>query len=173
MDNFAPLISIIVPIYKVEQYLPRCVDSLINQTYQNLEIILVDDGSPDRCGEICDEYAKRDQRIKVIHKQNAGVAEARITGFETSIGEYIAFVDSDDYVDSEYIRHLFCNMKKYNVAMSCCQLVNVYCGKTFNDYRPEIGLFEGKRKIDFLSTDFFFNYKLRKAGFFVGQGGKM
>ena len=169
----SPLISIIIPIYNVEKFLSQCLDSILAQTHKNLEIVLVDDGSPDRSGEICDKYAKRDQRIRVIHKQNAGVAEARITGFENCTGEYIAFIDSDDYVDPDYIRHLFYNMKKYNVSMSCCQLVNVYSGKTFNDDRPEIGLFEGKRKIDFLSTDFFYSYKLRKAGFFVGQGGKM
>lgn len=91
-------LSIIVPVYKVEQYLNRCVDSILNQTYRNIEIVLVDDGSPDRCGEICDRYARKDKRIKVIHKENGGLSSARNTGFSVSTGEYIAFVDSDDYI---------------------------------------------------------------------------
>lgn len=99
MNTCNPLISIIVPIYNVEQYLCRCVDSLINQTYKDLEIILVDDGSPDRCGEICDEYAKRDDRIIVIHKRNGGLSEARNSGKEKSKGEYLMFIDSDDWIE--------------------------------------------------------------------------
>ena len=94
MDN--SLISVIVPIYNVENYLRKCVDSIINQTYKNLEIILVDDGSPDDCGKICDEYAQRYSRVKVIHKVNGGVSEARNVGIEHSTGQYIAFVDPDD-----------------------------------------------------------------------------
>ena len=96
-----PLVSIIVPIYNVEQYLQRCVDSLINQTYRNLEIILVDDGSPDRCGEICDDYAKGDSRIKVIHKSNGGLSDARNKGLDMASGDYVMFVDSDDWIDSQ------------------------------------------------------------------------
>lgn len=95
------LISIIVPVYNVEQYLPRCVDSLINQTYQNLEIILIDDGSPDRCGEICDEYARKDNRIIVAHKPNGGLSDARNKGLDIAKGEYVMFVDSDDWIDRD------------------------------------------------------------------------
>jgi Glycosyltransferases involved in cell wall biogenesis len=95
-----PLISIIVPVYKVEQYLNRCVDSIINQTYKNLEIILVDDGSPDNCGKICDEYATKDSRIKVIHKENGGLSSARNAGLDIASGGYIGFVDSDDWIES-------------------------------------------------------------------------
>ena len=94
-------ISVIVPVYKVEKYLNRCVDSIIKQTYKNLEIILVDDGSPDRCPEICDEYAKQDNRVKVIHKKNGGLSEARNFGIDVATGEYIAFVDSDDYINEK------------------------------------------------------------------------
>lgn len=97
------LISIIVPVYKVEKYLEKCIDSIINQTYKNIEIILVDDGSPDNCGKICDEYSKKDERIKVIHKENGGLSAARNDGFNISKGEYITFVDSDDYIS-----HSFC-----------------------------------------------------------------
>lgn len=92
------LISIIVPVYKVEEYLDRCVESLVNQTYTNLEIILVDDGSPDNSGKLCDEWALKDKRIKVIHKENGGVSSARNIGIDNAKGEYIGFVDSDDYV---------------------------------------------------------------------------
>lgn len=98
-----PLISVIVPIYKVEKYLDRCIQSIINQTYKNLEIILVDDGSPDNCPKMCDEWAKKDKRIKVIHKENGGLSDARNNGIETSNGEYLTFIDSDDYVDQEYV----------------------------------------------------------------------
>lgn len=94
MDNL--LVSIIVPIYKVEEYLDECVESIINQTYSNIEIILVDDGSPDRCPQLCDEWAKKDNRIKVIHKENGGVSSARNAGITLAKGEWVWFVDSDD-----------------------------------------------------------------------------
>lgn len=93
------LISVIIPIYKVEDYLSRCVDSIINQTYKNLEIILVDDASPDNCPAICDEYAKKDSRVKVIHKKNGGLSDARNAGMKIAKGEYISFIDSDDWID--------------------------------------------------------------------------
>ena len=98
-----PLISVIVPVYKVEPYLRKCVDSIINQTYKNLEIILVDDGSPDNCGVICDEYAAQDSRIRVIHKENGGVSSARNAGLDICTGDYIGFVDSDDWIESDWI----------------------------------------------------------------------
>lgn len=98
-----PMISVIVPVYKVEKYLRECIDSILNQTYTDYELILVDDGSPDRCPEICDEYTKRDNRVKAIHKTNAGVSSARNTGIEFSQGEYIAFVDADDSMDADFL----------------------------------------------------------------------
>lgn len=97
------LISVIVPVYNVEKYLGKCVDSLLGQTYRELEIILVDDGSPDRCGEICDAYAKKDHRIKVIHKENGGLSDARNAGIKKASGEYLLFVDSDDYIERDLI----------------------------------------------------------------------
>lgn len=96
-------ISVIIPVYKVEPYLKKCIDSIIDQSYKNLEIILVDDGSPDNCGQICDEYAQRDNRIIVIHKQNGGVSDARNVGFNAMHGEYVMFVDSDDWIAPTYI----------------------------------------------------------------------
>lgn len=113
------LISVIVPVYKVEQFLPRCVDSLRAQTYRNLEIILVDDGSPDRCGEICDEYAASDSRIQVIHKMNGGLSSARNAGIDIAKGEFISFVDSDDWVDCDCYEKLSRLAKKYDAKMVC------------------------------------------------------
>lgn len=109
-----PLISIIVPIYKVEQYLCKCVDSILNQTYSNLEIWLVDDGSPDNCGKICDEYALCDSRIRVFHKENGGLADARNVAIDVATGEWIVCIDSDDYVDHDYIETLFNLVSEYN-----------------------------------------------------------
>lgn len=97
------LVSIIVPVYKVEPYLYRCLDSIVNQTYTNLEIILVDDGSPDKCPCICDEYAAKDNRITVVHKKNGGLSDARNAGLDICKGEYISFVDSDDWISEKYI----------------------------------------------------------------------
>ena len=96
-----PLLSVAVPVYKVEEYLPECVDSILAQSYPNLEIILVDDGSPDGCGRICDEYAAGDQRVRVIHKENGGLSSARNAGIREAKGEYIAFVDDDDHIDPD------------------------------------------------------------------------
>lgn len=103
MNDDMPLVSVVMPIYNVEKYLPECLDSVINQTYKNLEIILVDDGSPDNCGKICDEYSKKDSRIKVIHKANGGVSSARNAGIDLSTGEWIWFCDPDDWVEKNLI----------------------------------------------------------------------
>ena len=106
MDRPKPNISVIVPIYNVEPYLRRCVDSLLVQSYMDFELILVDDGSPDNCGAICDEYAAVDSRVRVIHKPNGGLSDARNAGLEIAQGEYIAFVDSDDWVAKHYLERL-------------------------------------------------------------------
>lgn len=98
-----PTISVIVPVYKVEEYLPSCIRSILRQTYRDFELILVDDGSPDRCGEICDEFAKQDERIRVIHQGNGGVSRARNVGIDLARGEWIAFVDSDDLITPKYL----------------------------------------------------------------------
>lgn len=113
-----PLISVIVPCYNVEEYLPRCVESVLNQTYRNLEILLVDDGSPDRCGEICDGYAAVDSRVKVIHKENGGLSDARNVALDVMKGEYVTFVDSDDYVAADYVEYLYKLMEEYGVKLS-------------------------------------------------------
>ena len=113
-----PLISIIVPVYNVEAYLAKCVDSILAQTYTNLEIILVNDGSSDGCGRICDEYAKQDKRIKVIHKQNGGLSDARNVAIDVATGEFITFIDSDDYVTDDYIMTLYSLIEKYECKVS-------------------------------------------------------
>lgn len=99
--------SVVLSIYNVEKYLNRCLDSVINQTYKNLEIILVDDGSPDNCPQICDDLAKEDSRIKVIHKENAGLGEARNSGLDVATGDFVAFFDSDDYIDKKLFEELY------------------------------------------------------------------
>lgn len=106
------IVSVIVPVYKVEKYLSKCIDSILNQTYSNLEIILVDDESPDHCGAICDEYAKKDSRIKVIHKENGGLSDARNAGIDVASGEYLMFVDSDDWIDCNAIEVLYQRMRQ-------------------------------------------------------------
>lgn len=118
--NESVLVSVVIPVYNVEQYLDRCVKSVINQTYPNLEIILVDDGSPDKCPILCDEWAKKDKRIKVIHKKNAGLGMARNTGIDNSTGAYICFFDSDDYIEINAIYE---------------------CVKRIQSYKPDIILF--------------------------------
>ena len=116
------LISVIVPVYKVEKYIHRCVDSILNQTYWNLEIILVDDGSPDVCPKICDEYAQMDSRIRLIHKKNGGLSSARNAGLDIAQGEYIAFIDGDDYIHPEMLGRLYDALNDSEADMSICNL---------------------------------------------------
>ena len=114
------LISVIVPVYKVEPLLAKCIDSICAQTYQNLEIILVDDGSPDNCGAICDEYAEKDNRIRVIHQQNAGLAGARNSGLEIANGDYIGYVDSDDHIAPDMYEILLKNIEETGADIAIC-----------------------------------------------------
>lgn len=117
------LISVIVPVYKVEKYLDRCVASIVNQTYHNLEIILVDDGSPDRCGEMCDVWAQKDDRIRVIHKPNGGLSDARNAGIEQAQGRFLGFVDSDDYITSDMYEYLYAH--RVNGGICSCGYIEV------------------------------------------------
>ena len=119
-------ISIIIPIYNVENYLVRCLESVIHQTYDNLEIILVDDGSPDQCGHICDEYKEKDDRIIVIHQKNKGLSEARNAGIEVATGSYVLFVDSDDYIEESMVEHLYNALQENFAQISCCNHIDVY-----------------------------------------------
>ena len=117
------LISIIVPVYNVEKYIHQCVDSVINQTYKNIEIILVDDGSPDNCGRICDEYAAKDSRIKVIHKANGGLSDARNHGIEAAKGDWLMFIDSDDWIEPDMAQKLLGAAKKEDADMAVCGVI--------------------------------------------------
>lgn len=121
-----PLISIIVPVYKVELYLRKCVDSILAQTYQNLEVILVDDGSPDNCGLICDEYAKKDPRVHVIHQENSGVAAARNAGVDAAQGAYIGFVDPDDWIAPDMYECLYGAAQEYQADITVCEYYNCW-----------------------------------------------
>lgn len=114
------MISVIVPIYNVEDYLSKCIESLINQTYSKLEIILVDDGSPDNCPKICDKYAEADNRIKVIHKPNGGLSDARNAGLDIATGEYIGFIDSDDYIDEHMYEDMLFAIEKDDADLCIC-----------------------------------------------------
>ncbi len=126
LTKSSPLITVIVPIYKVEQYLDKCVDSIIRQTYRQLEIILVDDGSPDRCGIIANELAKKDSRIKVIHKENGGLSSARNAGIDIAQGEYIGFVDSDDTIEPFMYEKLLKLIQSEGTKLAVCAINYVY-----------------------------------------------
>ena len=128
MNNNQPLISVIIPVYKVEAYLPACIDSVFAQTYPNLEIILVDDGSPDRCGEICDTYAEKDCRIRVIHKKNGGLSDARNAGMGVAAGEYFYFLDSDDYIHPEAISILLKHALAHHADIVCADYLSFLDG---------------------------------------------
>ena len=158
-----PKISIIIPVYNVEKYLDRCIDSIINQSLKDIEIILVDDGSPDNCPQLCDEWAKKDSRIKVIHKENAGLGMARNTGMQHATGEYIAFIDSDDYVELDMYAKLLEKAELHNADI-------VYCGHkqglkdgTYIDRRDfdRETIFDDKESIEELSVNYFYPTKGR------------
>ena len=135
MKDEKTLISIIVPVYRTEKYLDRCVESIVNQTYKNLEIILVDDGSPDDCPKMCDEWAKKDKRIKVIHKENGGVSSARNIGIKSAKGKYIGFVDSDDYIEKEMYESLIDVLNKNkNLDYIYC---DIYDAEKINNHSRE------------------------------------
>lgn len=136
-----PEISIIVPIYNVEKYIHRCIDSILSQTFSDFELLLIDDGSPDRCGEICDEYAKKDHRIRVIHKENGGLSDARNTGLDIAKGNYFSFIDSDDFIEIDFYKELLEACKKNEADISMCGRYNVY------DEKKKVGFAFGGQKI--------------------------
>lgn len=163
-----PLISVIVPIYKVEKYLSRCVDSILNQTYRNIEIILVDDGSPDRCGMICDEYQKKDRRIKVIHKKNGGLSDARNVGIKTARGEYITCIDSDDFISQFFLENLWIAIEKSSCEIATSWFVDYYEG----DEIPQEQHLDIK-DIQVLNREEFYERLLYQDGVEVSAWGKL
>lgn len=141
------LISVIIPIYNVELYLERCIQSVLMQTYHNLEIILVDDGSTDLCGDICESFAKKDSRITVYHKKNGGLSDARNYGVERSHGTYITFIDADDYIAPDYVEYLFTLLIQFHADISCCCMTRTTENAVSYDINreiPKIQLLKGK-----------------------------
>lgn len=131
-------ISVVVPVYKVEKTLRKCVDSILKQTYKNIEVILVNDGSPDQCGAICDEYLKKDDRVKVIHKSNGGLSDARNVGIKIATGKYIGFVDSDDYITEDMYESLYNNIQLYNADIAICGVYNMSLNLIEDTIKEEI-----------------------------------
>ena len=136
------LISVIVPIFGVEKYLNKCVESIVNQTYRNLEIILVDDGSKDNCGAICDQWLVKDERIKVIHKENGGLSDARNAGLQMATGEYISFIDSDDYIEPTFLEILYTKLQEECADIAECgtRYVDEF-GKELKTRKSQDGVF--------------------------------
>lgn len=135
--NMLEKVTLIVPVYNVEDYLDRCMDSVLGQTYENLEIILVDDGSTDNSGKMCDEYKAKDSRIHVIHQKNAGLSAARNVALDIMAGEYVMFIDSDDKVDKRIVEHLLGDMHKYKCDIVECGIYDVYGNKIMEKKLPE------------------------------------
>ncbi len=129
MDRAKPLISVIVPVYNTSEHLPKCIDSIIAQTYENLEIFLVNDGSSDNSGDICDAYAAKDPRIKVIHKKNSGVSAARNDALKIMTGEYVGFVDSDDTVSPNMYEELYCDLTNNGADVAVCRFNRIEIGE--------------------------------------------
>lgn len=132
MKNIKANISVIIPVYNVEKYLSECLDSVVNQTYKNLQIILVDDGSTDFSGKICDEYAEKDNRITVVHQKNAGAGAAKNTGLELIDGEYFSIIDSDDYIELDMYKKMVKSLEKYNADIVQCLFRNVFVNDSFD-----------------------------------------
>lgn len=150
-----PKVSVIIPIYKVEKFLDRCMQSILHQTLNDMEIILVDDGSPDSCPRMCDEYMKKDNRIKVIHKKNAGLGYARNSGLDIATGEYVAFVDSDDFVDKNMYERLYATAKKESLDTCFCGFYRHYATGR-QDCKVEVPqdtYFTGREEVDSFLLD--------------------
>jgi len=148
-----PMISVIVPVYNVERYLDKCIASLVNQTCRDLEIVLVDDGSTDRCGAICDAWGQQDDRIRVMHKANGGLSDARNAGMEIARGEWSFFLDSDDYLAPDTLERLFCAATECSCSIAVCNILRIWeDGETEPFYCPasEVTLLEGTQRFETL-----------------------
>ena len=142
-----PRITVITPVYKAEQYLDKCVESILAQTFTDFELILVDDGSPDKCPQICDKWAKMDRRIRVIHQENQGQAVARNNALDIAVGEYISFVDSDDYIHPQCLEILLANAEQNEAEVSVCSFKRASENKDFDLPKREVTLYEGKEYV--------------------------
>ena len=173
MEKKDPLISVIVPVYNVEKYLRRCVRSILAQTFTEFELILVDDGSKDACGKICDQYVLLDKRIKVIHKKNGGLSSARNSGIEYALtnsnSEWITFIDSDDWVSINYLNELYNNLVQYHAEISCCDYIRLYDEKDACEFVEKSNIVVGPTEkiwLDFLRGESYAFGKLYPKSFF-------
>ena len=158
MKKNEDLISIIVPIFKIEKYMDECINSIVNQTYKNIEIILVDDGSPDKCPQKCDNWVKKDSRISVIHKKNSGLSEARNTGIENANGDYITFVDGDDVINNKMIEILYKNSIENNADLSVCKFRRFgnpqeKINSSEESFNYGVNVYEGEKKFENLFNE--------------------
>lgn len=167
------LVSVLVPVYNAERFLQPCVDSLLHQTYANIEIVLVDDGSTDESGKICDEYAMNDNRVKVVHKTNAGVSEARITAFENSRGSYIAFVDADDYVATNYIEAMLKAATEHQADIVSCNLLKVNGNRTIKESHSMEGLYDRQQIREAMQTCLLYDKQTRTNGMTIYLWSKL
>lgn len=155
MEN--KLISVIVPVYKTEKYLDRCVESIVNQTYRNLEIILVDDGSPDNCPRLCDTWAEQDDRITVIHKENGGASSARTAGIHKAVGEYVGFVDSDDWIENDMYEYLINLAVNHDAQVACAAFRDVDINDMEAPYEDnaaeQLKIYDFKNMIKYMNDD--------------------
>lgn len=167
-----PKISVIIPVYNVQQYLELCLEDVINQTYSNIEIILIDDGSVDASGRICDAWCQKDKRIKAYHKENGGLSDARNLGLEFATGQWVAFIDSDDRVSPILLQTLYENAKRYNAEISICDPVHIFSNASYK-YKidGDIRVFDNMHAIEemWYQTSFLFSAwaKLYKKSFFI------
>ena len=148
------LVSIVVPVYNVEKYLRECIDSILSQTYKKLEIILVDDGSTDESGKICDEYVKKDSRIKAIHKENGGLSSARNTGLDIATGKYISFIDSDDYVTENFIEKMYNALQENKAEMAQC----LFTKDKFESVKMQIEVLDSEQAIEYWNDIQYHNF---------------
>ena len=162
------LISVIVPIYNVEKYICECVDSILNQTYSNIEILLIDDGSTDLSNKICDKYLNVDDRIKVFHKKNGGLSDARNYGIKKSLGKYICFIDGDDVISDDYVEKLYIGILKYNADISICGYQRFKCISDIK-YIEEMQYKEVSLN-EYLNNTFYYN---KKEYYTVSACGKL
>ncbi len=149
-----PEISVIVPVYKVEPFLPSCLDSILGQTFTDFELILVDDGSPDGCPAMCDDYVRKDARVRVIHQENGGLSAARNRGIDAAIGKYLCFVDSDDLVAPDYLSYLYSLLQQHDADFSVCGTKRFSTVEELADWQEETAT------ADFLSATAFFHLQL-------------
>ena len=180
MNEHEYLISVIVPVYNAKDYLDKCIQSVLSQSFEDYELILVDDGSTDGSREICDMYAQNDERIITIHKKNGGVSEARECGIKHSKANYVAFIDADDYISEDYLKVLYQDIEKYHADIACCDCVEIVDGVQTNRFRNVLNnrLIEDKAEYiqDYVEKKEFYGYvvwaKLIRKDLLIGQSFK-